>query len=266
MDDCVRWQSPSTCAARCVGLQQLTWGTERDTASGDVFASRCRNSCFLPLFSSDAPATLWLGPQVYKGWHGGSGCCPSACATLPASFCLLREGSGALQHSRPLPAPGQGEQTPTGLPQSKPGAVLGLPPLHPTRDMLPPSCPHSPFLPFPAHPPDFRASHVLPALHGRASVPHPPSWPSTSPFASLFSFSRRHPPCPAAPASPPAPPDPQPQGSAGGVKPRACQSKQQQEEEEDSRGRSRQRAESTSSPCLAAAGWGGSPWVLNALS
>lgn len=108
--------------------------------------------------AASSPSFL-LMLRPHSGWDPliHEGCVwdvTAACAMVPASLCLLR---------------GQ-NRVPLGLPQTKPGLVLGLPPLHPTPDMLPPSCLLSPFLPFP----DFRASHVLPALLSRASVSHPP--------------------------------------------------------------------------------------------
>lgn len=97
MGNRLRWQSP---LARAAGRAGLNLGTERDTASRNFFASGCQNSRFLPLFSSDAPATLqprssW-DPGSMKDGTGGSRCRLAACATLPASFCLLGEGSRAL--------------------------------------------------------------------------------------------------------------------------------------------------------------------------
>lgn len=145
-----------------------------------------------------------------------------------------------------------------GLPEPKPGVVLRLPPLHP---FLQPS------LPFPAFssPPSRFPSKLCPSC---------PSWqgwraPSAQP-AIYFSISLPVLLSPGAPSLPhtsgfhPTLPDPGPLSSAGRVKPRACQSKQQQEE--GGQGQSRQRAESTSRPCLAAPGWGGSPGFVNALA
>lgn len=74
-----------------------------------------------------------------------------------------------------------------GLPRTRPGMVLGLSPLPPTPDTLPSSCPRSLFLPFPAHPPDFRASRVFPAGK-RAPSTQPAIYYSISLPVLLFSL------------------------------------------------------------------------------
>jgi len=102
------------------------------------------------------------------------------CSAPPAPRC------GGKPTSRPgcevragPPAQGRRKQAPAGLPQTKPGTELGLPPPHPTPDTLPPSRPRSPFPPsrFPSEP---RPS--CPSRQGRRA---PAAQPATDVSISL---------------------------------------------------------------------------------
>lgn len=157
---------------------------------------------------------LQLGPRLQDGQRRGG----SAAAVPHCQHPLLVPERQQGTASRQIPR-AEGSRHPQDSHRPSLGRHWGSHFSHPTPAMLPASCSLSPFLPLPAHPPDFRASHVLPALRSRAGMSHPPSQPPASPFPSLFSIPR-------APGFPPAPPAPGPQGSAGRVEDGACQSKQ----------------------------------------